>query len=82
MMLTAASVAYRSVRGMLRNCLFPVQFPECWDVDRHAEMDVVSVGGGVECARGGKAGLSVELQDIRFFLTLFISNQNYSDSIS
>jgi hypothetical protein len=41
----AASVPYRSVRGMLRNCLFPVQFPGCWDVDRHAEMDVVPVGG-------------------------------------
>jgi hypothetical protein len=43
MMLTA-SVPHWFVRGMLWNCLFPVQFPECWDVGRHAEMDVMSEG--------------------------------------
>jgi hypothetical protein len=43
MMLTAR-VPHWFVRGMLWNCIFPVQFPEYWDVDRHAEMDVVSEG--------------------------------------
>jgi hypothetical protein len=37
----ADSFPHWFVRGMLWNCLFPVQFPECWDVDRHAGMDVV-----------------------------------------
>jgi len=31
-----------AVCGMLRNCLFPAQFPEFWDTDVHVEMDAVS----------------------------------------
>jgi hypothetical protein len=29
------------MRGMLWNCLFPVQFPEFWDTGRQAEMDAL-----------------------------------------
>ena len=38
-MLTS-NVPHWAVRGMLWNCLFPAQFPEFWDTDIHAEMDV------------------------------------------
>lgn len=60
------------VRGTLWNCLFPVQFPECWDVDRHAEMDVMSerVCGKVHEEEGQES-----LQSFRIFgLLVFVIN--------